>query len=132
MVAIVVTVFLLLRKQRAYPPLVYAPQGQLAAGFPKELILDSKAKLSASYAVGYDRNLNQYTANYSSDEPMLAIFSQYKDYFKNNGWTITNEVAQYKTSRGIYAKKDKNDVSVAIVDAKQSRQIIVSYLYLTK
>ncbi len=107
---------------------VYAPKGELIAGFPKELILDSKAKLDESYTINYDKNTDQYTADYNSDESMLGLFSEYTDYFKQNGWTITNETTKYSGSRGIYAKKDNTEASVAIIDQKTQRRVVVSYL----
>lgn len=110
------------------PPLTHAPSGELTPGFPKELVLDAKAKLADSYTINYNQNLNQYTASYDSDKSMLSLFAEYKDYFKNNGWAIVNEITIYKTSRGLYAKKDKSDASVAIIDRKPQRQVTVSYL----
>jgi hypothetical protein len=110
------------------PMPVHAPAGQLVPGFPKELILDESAKLSDSYSVNYNPSLNQYTAVFNSNEAMLDLFAAYKNWLTRNGWTITNEIAYYPTSRGLYAKKGTADASIAIIDQKTQRQVVVSYV----
>jgi len=110
------------------PPLVYAEQGQLTPGFPKELILDKSASLANSYAVNYNQNLNQYTASFDSAQSMLALYAAYNTYFANNGWTIGNQVTKYPTSRGIYATKGNTEVSVAIMAVGKKSQTLVNYI----
>lgn len=138
-VVVVVAGFFLLRKQPGstgpapiqpppqYVPVV-APKGEVIAGFPKELILDDKAMVAGSYAINYNEKLNQYTATFTSSQKMLALYDSYLAYFSKNGWTVTNKNTKYPISRGIYAKKDANTASVAIVDEVKSRQVTVSYL----
>jgi len=110
------------------PAPVYAPKGELVRGFPKELVLDQKGIVSGSYYVNYSTSLNQYTAVFDSTEPMLSLFSQYKDYLSKNGWTITNEITKYETSRGLYAVKGAADASVAIIEQAKSREVTVSFV----
>ena len=45
--------------QREVAKPTFAPIGQLAPGFPKDLILDSLAQISGSYAINYSPTLNQ-------------------------------------------------------------------------
>ena len=117
--------------QTQEPPLgqpVYAPQGQLTAGFPPELILDPQAALAQSYRVKYQENLNQYTATFNSNQSMLSMFSRYKTYLKNNGWFITNEITQYATSRGLYAQKRSLEVSITITKKDSGSEVSVTYI----
>jgi len=107
---------------------VYAPQGELVAGFPTELILDTSAKTTQSYSINYSSSTDQYTANFSSGQSMLALYGAYKTYLTQNGWTITNDMHSYTSSRGLYATKGNADASAAIVDQGATRQVTVTYL----
>jgi hypothetical protein len=107
---------------------VYAATGELASGFPAELILDANAKLSNSYSLDYNAALNQYTAVFTSDKSMTALFASYQAYFSKNGWAVTNAITKYPTSRGLYAQKGTSDASVAIFEGGSSREVTVSYL----
>lgn len=106
----------------------YASPGQLAPGFPSELILDSGAQLGLSYSINYDPSTNQYTASFKSKESMESLFSSYKKYLGDNGWNITNEITKYPTSRGLYAVKGAADASVAIIKQTEGSEVVVSYL----
>lgn len=105
-----------------------APKGEVVPGFPRESILDAKSSVDKSYAVDYGGGTVQRTANFTSAKSMPDLFAEYKDYFMKNGWTITNEITKYKTSRGLYAVKGSADANVAIADQGKSREVIVSYL----
>lgn len=112
---------------------VYAPEGKLAHGFPKELILDANAVVRRSYSIDYGKaNTNQKTANFTSNLTLLEIFERYKSYFKSNGW-ITREDVNLKTGAfprtltwGIYATKGANIASVVIVDDGNLREVYVT------
>ena len=106
----------------------YASPGQLVSGFPAELVLDSNAAVKESYSIDYGKNTNQYTASFNSNESMESLYSSYKKYLEDNGWSITNEITKYPTSRGLYAVKGLADASVAIIDKSDARQVTVSYL----
>lgn len=106
----------------------YASPGQLAPGFPSELVLDPKAAVKESYSINYGNNTNQYTASFNSKESMESLFSSYKKYLGDNGWSITNEITKYPTSRGLYAVKGLTDASVAIINKGETREVIVSYV----
>ena len=111
----------------AQPLPSYAPKGELAPGFPKELILDSKATPSGSYAINYSAGSVLRTASFDSGETMLSLFSLYKTYFNGNGWSIINEITQYEDSRGLYAVKGGAVSSVTIVNNGKTRQVMVGY-----
>lgn len=110
------------------PQASYAASGELVQGFPSALILDSGAKVSDSYSLGYNAGLDQYTAIFNSNQSLADLYASYQSYFSQNGWTITNQITKYPTSRGVYAQKDKNDASVAIFDETTTRQVTVSYV----
>jgi hypothetical protein len=111
----------------AQPVPKYAPQGELTPGFPRELILDSKAALQNSYTINYNPNSHQYTVSFNSLKSMTSLFGLYKDYFKGSGWGIVNEITEYKDSRGLYAVKGGAVASIAIIDGGKTRNVIVSY-----
>jgi hypothetical protein len=104
----------------------YAPQGQLAAGFPQSLILDSGANISASYTIA-GSSQNQYTAEWNSKSSMAAEYSAYKTYLTANGWTITNDNAGHVTFQALYASNASATVSVGVVAAASGSQVTVSY-----
>lgn len=106
----------------------YASPGQLVSGFPAELVLDPKAAVKESYSIDYGENTNQYTTSFNSNESMESLFSSYKKYFGDNGWSITNEITKYPTSRGLYAVKGAADASVAIIEKGEMRQVMASYV----
>ena len=110
------------------PPLVYAIKGELAPGFPKELILDDSAKLADSYSISYEASLKQYTATYTSQKSISDLFTLYQNYFTKNNWTFVNQVTKYPTSRGMYVTDSTNEAGVAILMQGSSTKVMVSYI----
>lgn len=110
------------------PTPVFAPQGQLVPQFPKSLILDSAAAVSGSYSVNYSSSTNQYTAEYNSSSSMATLYASYKQYLPANGWTITNDSAQYARSRGLYATNASSDVTLTIIPQGSGSQVTISYV----
>jgi hypothetical protein len=119
-------------QRAAFPPaqsaVVYAAKGEITPGFPKELILDTRASLTSSYAINYNESLNQYTTAFDSEQSMAALYDIYLAYFQQDGWTIVNAITKYPTSRGLYAKKGNTDASVAILDKDDLAQVMISYV----
>jgi hypothetical protein len=117
------------------PPVVamHAPKGQVAPGFPKELILDNAAALSDSYAINYSASTNQYTAEWISTSSPLSLYDIYHAYVTKNGWTITNQ-ADGSVLKGIYAKKASAALSVIIMPQAQNKgtKIMVAYVGVAK
>ena len=107
---------------------VYAENGRIASGFPKELILDERGSVSNSYAINYDQNLKQYTTEFDSEQSMEELYDAYRAYFEESGWTIVNAITKYPGSRGLYAKKGQTDASVAILDNDRSSKVVISYV----
>ncbi len=107
------------------PAPVYAPKGQLTAGFPKELSLDQKAAVSQSYAITYDQAQKSYSAVFVSDQKIAALHALYKTYFTKNGWQILNEST--KGLDGLYARKGQTDVNLTILSKDQQSQVTIIY-----
>ncbi len=106
----------------------FAPSGQLANGFPKELILDSLASVSQSYNINYSTTTNQYTAQFNSSSSVADLYNEYLTYLPAHGWPVTNNVTKYKNLRGLYAENASSVVSVAIVVQGAGSQATVTYL----
>jgi hypothetical protein len=110
------------------PVPVYAPQGQLVPQFPALLILDSAAVVNGSYAINYSSSTNQYTAQYNSSDTVASVYASYKQYLPANGWSITNDITKYSTSRGLYASNASSDVAVGIVTQGKGSQVTITYV----
>lgn len=108
--------------------IAFAPSGQLIAGFPKDLILDSDPAVSGSYSINYSSSTNQYTAEWNSSSSMESLYEAYKAYLPSHGWTLFNNVTKYAASRGLYARNAASDVSVAIVAQGSGSQVVLTYL----
>jgi hypothetical protein len=112
------------------PAAVYAPQGQLAPGFPKNLVLDAQARIGSSYSIAYASTTNQYTARWVSSSSVATLYNSYKTYFGNNGWAITNSSGATSTSKlgAIYAATSSANVSVTMITQGKGSEITVSYV----
>lgn len=106
----------------------FAPEGELVAGFPKQLIFDNGAAMNGSYSINYSSSTNQYTAAWNSSSSMESLYEAYGAYLPAHGWTILNDVTKFPTSRGLYARNASSDVSVAIIAQRSGSQVIVTYL----
>ncbi len=121
----------LMRKPKTVsgPTPVFAPQGQLVSLFPGRLILDgSSSSVGGSYSVDYSSSTDQYTAEFDSSSSMLSVYASYTQYLPANGWTITNAMTRYASSRGLYASNASSDVAVGIVSQGKGSQVTVTYL----
>lgn len=106
----------------------YAPQGQLAAGFPTDLILDGKAKVSQSYSIDYAAAGNQYTASWDSVMSVQALFDAYKSYLPLHGWTIPDGVAQIgKYGASLYGEQSGATANISIVPKGKGSHVVISY-----
>lgn len=106
----------------------FAPTGKLTAGFPKQLILDPVASISQSYGINYSTTTNQYTASFVSSSSVGDLYDEYLTYLPVNGWPVTNKIAKYSNSRGLYAENASSIVSVAIIIQGKGSQATVSYV----
>lgn len=105
----------------------FAPQGQVVAGFPQSLLLDSGAQVTQSYSIPVDSNTAQYTAEWNSSNSMASLFAQYENYLKANGWTVSN-ADQSAVADTLYATKGSTVVNASFIAQGQGSQAIVSYL----
>jgi hypothetical protein len=113
------------------PATLHAPQGQVAAGFPKELILDKGVQVSNSYTVSYSSTTNQYTVQWNSPSTAASIYNSYFAYLPTHGWTITNRFTTHPGMLGLYATKtsatSSASVSVTITVQSTGSQASASY-----
>jgi hypothetical protein len=109
------------------PGPVYAPQGQLVAGFPTSLILDQGVLISNSYSIKYIGGANQYTAQWTSTTTLSKLFSAYQNYFSVNGWKVSNVMA-YPKAKGLHAENATSAVGVSIIDSGKNRAVTVTYV----
>jgi hypothetical protein len=114
----------------AGPTPVYAPQGQLTPGFPKELILDPQAQIGSSYSINYDPTTNQYTAQWVSSSSVGTLYNIYKTYFGKNGWTLTNSSGATSTSKigAMYAATSSANVNVTMIAQGKGAKATVTYV----
>ena len=104
------------------------PAGQLASGFPKEYILDSKAVPYESYSIPY-KGAEQLTANFVSDKTIAQEYKAYIDFLELKGYQILKKENDNKIA-SIYALSKDSDVNVNIYkDANTAKTtVVVSYL----
>ena len=110
------------------PTPVYAPQGQLVPQFPPSLILGTSTIVNGSYAIDYSSSTNQYTAEFNSSSSLASLYANYKQYLPANGWTITNDITKYPTSRGLYASNTSSSVTVGISENGKGSQVTITYV----
>jgi len=125
LIALGIFLFLKLKPPLGQP--VYAPSGKLVGGFPTELILDKQAQVDKSYTINYQENIKQYTASFNSGQSAQTLFDQYKIYFENTQWQITNQT-NLPNVFGLYAKKDNFEVNVTIVPINETAKVTLGYL----
>ena len=114
------------QEETAGPAPVYASQGQLAGGFPRELVLDGAASVESSYTIAYDASVNQHTAVFMSEISPAALHGQYKKYFTDNTWEIVYESDE--GVYGLYARRAGVDVNFTAGIQDGKTQVIIGYL----
>lgn len=130
------------QKPQLGPVPMHAPEGQVVAGFPQDLVMGAKTASSGaesffsgitnSYSIGYSSSTNQYTAEWTSSSTPAALYAKYQDYMTKNGWTVTNH-ADTTALKGIYATNASSSVIsvviVPLVPATQSKGSKVTATY---
>jgi hypothetical protein len=134
-VVVIIVVIALVVALRPSPPAarpmpVFAPQGQLTPGFPKELVLDPQAQVNNSYSINYSSSTNQYTAEWVSSSSLVTLYGNYKTYFGQSGWTITNssDVVAGSKLGVLYAATSSAKVNVTLVSQKSGSDVTVTYV----
>jgi hypothetical protein len=107
---------------------VFAEQGQVVQGFPKELILDSNALVTGSYSVAFASSSNQYTVEWNSSSSMASLFASYKDYFTKSNWTVTNSSTVLSGIHAISAASSTGSAGVVIAAQKEGAKVTISYV----
>ncbi|HEX4104219.1 MAG TPA: hypothetical protein VHZ04_01940 [Candidatus Paceibacterota bacterium] len=112
--------------QYVQPAPSYAPQGQLVTGFPQSLVLDKDPSFSQSYSVSYSASLDQYTAIWNSSSSPTTLFNAYKNYFTENGWTITNQQTSAAVE-GLYANNGSAVANAVFAAEGGGSQVTIGY-----
>ncbi|MDB4939636.1 MAG: hypothetical protein JWO40_61 [Candidatus Doudnabacteria bacterium] len=107
-----------------------APVGQVIVGFPRELLLDSKATPDQSYNMDYSKQ-NQYTVNLISAMSPKDLYGLYQSYFKTNGYNLVNQNHTSANLQSIYAIKDNVEVNV-VANKKSDGKTSLTLTYLQK
>lgn len=108
-VIIIALVFWFVEKRSPYAPAVsgpkpaYAPAGQLVAGFPVGLLIDSGATITKSYSLAYSSTTDQYSVEWDSSSSPQSLAVGYTLYFQGDGWRIASETTTSSALRSIYA-----------------------------
>ena len=107
----------------------YAPQGQVVAGFPDILLLDSSARVTESYSIMYSSSTKQYTVQWESPAPPMSIAAGYALYFSSHGWNILTEASSSDGSLdGIYAVTSSSAVNFTATASGTGSAVVLSYL----
>jgi len=139
-VAIIIAAAIILRHRKAVAPKnsaaitrspihiqpTYATGGDLANGFPSDLVLGTKPDITQSYSVPYG-NQSQSTTSFQVQDSSDALFQSYLTYFQTNSYGIISK-QQTKTLDSIYASNKDADISVTITQATGGSRADVSYL----
>ena len=106
---------------------IYAPPGQIIAGFPPQLILDSAPAVTQSYEIDYAPNNMLFAVIWNSSNSATNLYNAYKQYLVATGWTITNTVA---TSNffGVGAQNNSAVVTITIVPEGMGSQVSIGYV----
>lgn len=98
-------------------------EGELIAGFPREYVFENGVILRESTRTASDSQ-NFWTASYISSKTSAEIFTLYKNSLAVTGWEISNSVI----NKVIMAKKGTLQMSVAIEDKTNRREVVLSVL----
>ena len=130
-IVVVIVVFALVWKPGSATPEgpapMRAPAGQIVAGFPQQLVLDSSAQVNNSYSLNY-ASTTQYTTQVNSSSSVSASFASYQSYFNANGWTILNLSQSSPTVQGLYATNATAAATVTIVTEGSGSQVTITYV----
>jgi len=133
-IVVVIVVLLFVWKPTKAPTVVppgtpvHAPQGQVVAGFPQNLILDNAAQVGNSYSVNYSSSTNQYTAAWNSSSSLTVETAAYQKYLQANGWKVTPNPVRQATIRALSASNSAAILLVNIVAQGTGSQVTVTYV----
>lgn len=107
-----------------------APQGDVVAGFPKELLLEEGVATDQSYSITYtDGNMSQPVVTYRSAKALDENVDAYKSYLLLNGWSITHMAsAQELPTTFFYAYKDSAEVNVTFASQEEGIMVTIAYV----
>jgi hypothetical protein len=91
-----------------------AGDGELVAGFPREMILEEGVVANESYSINYsNQNLNQPVVSYTSALTLEENIDLYDAYLRGNNWDITHEATLAEAPvTFFYAEKDNKSLNL--------------------
>lgn len=111
------------------PNIVRAEPNEVAEGFPKELVLNSKIEITESYSATYPNSpAKQVTVEFTSSKSADKNFDFYKNWAETNGWQIINADRTKPPVYSLYLKKPGEQVNITI----NKGTITISYVELNK
>lgn len=111
--------------------IVQSPEGQFAAGFPRELLLEEDATPEMSYTISYEGEGRELpVARYSSTLSYEENINEYRRLLVADGWTVLKDA---NSSEGdvtnFYATKDGAEVNITVAwEADGTVTIEIAYL----
>jgi hypothetical protein len=117
--------------QSTGPAPVYAPKGQMVAGFPTDLILDHNVQAMNSYTINYSTSTHLYVAQWNSSGSVASLYNAYLAYLPAHGWTITNRFTSRPDLRGLYVVKNATSspasANITITVLGRGSQVSIGY-----
>jgi len=107
-----------------------APQGQIIAGFPNSLILDSTRTIQESYMLDY-KTAAQYTVQLATKDSVAGEYQKYLDYLNGNFYDLVFQriLSSPHPLAAVYARSSQGDIAVQIsADQQNKTKVIINYL----
>lgn len=112
-----------------------APQGQIASGFPKALILDSSAEIISSYNVPQSgsASIDQYSVDFrNAKNSVTDEYNEYLKYFTNNKYDILQKFLSKDNKNpyaSLYTQSSEGRVNLLITKASNGQtNVLITYL----
>ncbi len=112
-----------------------APAGQIVSGFPKDLVLDSKAAIVSSYSepAATPGGETMYTVDYRSSQTVQTLYNAYLKYLNGNKYNIYqheyNDKNKAQPVAVFYAGLGNRIIDVTITKATGGQtNVLASYI----
>lgn len=117
------------------PTIVRANPKEVAEGFPKELVLNSKIEIVGSYSATYPgSSAVQFTVEFISSKNPEANYDFYTKWATDNKWQIINS-SQGDLISSLYLKKAAEAINITIrssVKTTDRSNIIINHVDLNR
>jgi hypothetical protein len=128
-VIVLVSLFWFLPKKAGAPGIpLFAPDGQVVAGFPQDLLLDSGGSITKSYSIPNGATTSQYTVEWISSSSPSSLLAGYLIYFSGNGWRIINQSSDAGPVQSVYAASASGTANLSITSQGFGSDAVLSYV----